>query len=101
MGKQINVASFADMEKASQRLKELSGIYTDIYKQLMQKAEGMGEAWQGADNLAFVNQIKGFTNELQTMAKKLMIASRALHQQNKNYVARQESNITQVKKLVN
>lgn len=101
MGKTISVASFDDMAKASQKLQALSESYTEIYTQLMQEANTMGTAWEGADNLAFVEQINGFTEELKQMAAKLSTASQALDQQRANYVARQESNITQVKKLMN
>ena len=101
MGKQISVASFDDMAKASQKLQSLSETYTEIYTQLMQKAGTMGAAWEGADNLAFVEQINGFTEELKAMAAKLSTASQALDKQRANYVARQDNNITQVKKLVN
>lgn len=61
----------------------------------------MGSAWEGADNLAFVEQINGFTDELKMMASKLSTASQALEKQRANYVARQDNNITQVKKLIN
>lgn len=101
MGKTISVASFEDMEKAAKRLQELSDTYTQIYKELMQEANTMGAAWEGADNLAFVEQINGFTEELKTMAAKISSASQALDKQRANYVARQDNNITQVKKLVN
>ena len=101
MGKTISVASFDDMAKASKRLQALSETYTEIYTQLLQEANTMGTAWEGADNLAFVEQINGFTEELKAMAAKLMTASEALEQQRANYVARQEHNITQVKKLTN
>lgn len=101
MGKQIYVASFDEMAKASKRLQALSESYTEIYTKLLQDANTMGTAWEGADNLAFVEQINGFTEELKAMAAKLLTASQALEKQRANYVARQESNITQVKKLVN
>ena len=101
MGKQISVASFDDMAKASQKLQALSETYTEIYTQLMQEANTRGSAWEGADNLAFVEQINGFTEELKAMAAKLSAASQALDKQRANYVARQDNNITQVKKLVN
>lgn len=101
MGKSLSVASFEDMAKASQKLQTLSETYTEIYTQLLQEANTMGTAWEGADNLAFVGQINGFTEELKQMAQKLSLASQALDRQRANYVARQEHNITQVKKLVN
>ena len=101
MGKVISVASFDDMAKAAQKLQTLSETYTEIYTQLMQEANTMGSAWEGADNLAFVEQINGFTEELKGMAAKLSIAGQSLDKQRANYVARQDTNITQVKKLVN
>jgi WXG100 family type VII secretion target len=101
MGKTISVASFEDMSKASQRLQALSETYTEIYTQLMQEANTMGSAWEGADNLAFVERITGFTDNLKDMASKLALASQALDKQRANYVARQDANIAQVKKLIN
>ena len=101
MGKSINVASFEEMAKASAELHALSETYTQIYTQLLQEASTMGSAWDGADNLAFVEQISGFTDELKTMAAKLETASEALDKQRQNYVDRQENNIAQVKKLAN
>ena len=101
MGKTFSVASFDDMAKAAQKLQSLSESYTEIYTQLMQEANTMGVAWEGADNLAFVEQINGFTEELKAMAAKLSLASQSLDKQRANYVAQQENNITQVKKLVN
>ncbi len=101
MGKTIKVTSFEDMAKAAKKLQAISESYTEIYTQLMQEASTMGTAWEGADNLAFVEQITGFTEELKTMAAKVSNASQALDKQRENYVSRQDSNITQVKKLVN
>ena len=101
MGKIISVASFEDMAKASQRLQSISESYTEIYTQLMQAANTMGSAWESADNLAFVEQINGFTEELKAMAAKLSVASQTLDKQRANYIAQQDNNITQVKKLIN
>ena len=101
MGKVFSVSSFDEMEKTAVRLEELSEIYTDIYKQLMQEASTMGTAWEGADNLAFVTRITGFTEELQTMAAKLKLAGETLKKQKGNYVAQQNNNISEVNKLVN
>ncbi len=101
MGKTIYVASFEEMAAASQKLRASSENYTQIYTQLMQAASTMGSAWDGADNLAYVQRITGFTEELKKMAEKLALASEALDKQRANYVARQDDNITQVGKLTN
>ncbi len=101
MGKILSVSSFEEMEKASKKLHEISETYTRIYTQLMQEAQTMGAAWEGADNLAFVERITGFTEELQAMAGKLLHASEVLELQKQNYEARQQDNMDQVGKLTN
>ena len=100
MGKKIRVTP-EELETASQKLSGYSETYTEIYTQLLQEAGTMGEAWEGEDNLAFVDQINGLLEELKSMAQKLMTGSEALHQQKTNYVQRQEANIAQVRKLSN
>lgn len=91
----------SELESASKKLASISESYTGIYTQLMQQAQTMGAAWEGADNLAFVEQISGFCEELKSMATKLETASTTLHTQAQNYESRQNDNITQVKKLTN
>ena len=89
------------LKEASKQLQNLSDSYTQIYTQLLQQASEMGAAWEGPDNLAFVQQINGFLEELQAMAKKLSLASQTLEAQGSNYATRCDDNITQVQKLVN
>lgn len=100
MGKVIRVTP-EELEAASKKMHEFSGTYTQIYQQLMQEAGAMGTAWEGEDNIAFVNQITGFCEELKLMADKLQTASDALLQQKTNYSNRQQANIEQVKQLIN
>lgn len=100
MGKRIRVTP-EELQKASQKVSSISQSYTDIYTKLLQQARTMGEAWEGDDNLAFVNQINGFCEDLKSMADKLQTASQALDKQSKNYSGTQEGNITQVKRLAN
>lgn len=89
----------AELLAASQKLASISESYTSIYNQLMQQAQMMGAAWEGADNQAFVEQISGFGEELKSMAEKINTASQALRTQAQNYENRQNDNIAQVKKL--
>ena len=100
MGKFIRVTP-EELGTASKKLTEISGTYTEIYQQLLGEAEGMGQAWQGDDNLAFVNRINGFLEELQAMAKKIESAGATLEAQRVNYVNRQQANIDAVNKLTN
>lgn len=100
MGKVIRVTP-EELESASKKIAEISETYTGIYSQLMDQANQMGSAWEGEDNLAFVNQINGFCEELKQMAEKLQVASDALLKQKSNYLQRQETNISQVRQLTN
>lgn len=101
MGKTANITSFAEVEKISKNLQSFSETYTKIYTQLLQKANTMGSAFEGADNLAFVEQINGFTEELKMMAAKISQMSQIIEQEKVNYANQQNHNINQVKKLVN
>ena len=101
MGKTIQVASFSEMESTSLKLKEYSESYDSISKQLLQAAENMGTAWEGADNLAFVQQIQGFSDDLKSMADKLLLAAEALKKQQDSYALTQERLIQAVSRLTN
>ena len=96
MGKNIQVDP-SKIDSASAKLDELSTTYDSIAKQLMMDATTMGDAWQGEDNQAFCNQIKGFTEEL----SQLKSASETLRQQSTNYKNRQDAITSAVKNLAN
>ena len=100
MGKTIRVTP-EELGAAAKKMFDHSTTYRKIYALLMQDAETMGSAWEGDDNRAFVEQIRGFCQKLEDMAKKLELAGTALKQQQENYAKRQQANIEQVKKLPN
>ncbi len=100
MGKTFTVDPQA-LSDAATKLSDISGNYTEISNQLMEKAQTMGTAWDAEDNLAFVAQITGFCEDLKAMASKLMTASETVAQQSANYKTHCEDNIAQVKKLTN
>lgn len=100
MGKVIKVTP-EELLKAGTALQEHAEAYTTIYTKLMEQAGTMGTAWQGDDNVAFVNQINGFCDDLKAMADKLSAGAASLQKQAENYQQRQESNIAAVKKLAN
>jgi WXG100 family type VII secretion target len=90
-----------ELHKASQKFTQLADDYTTVYNRLMNTAGTMGEAWKAADNLAFVEQITGFCDELKEMTAHLGQAAQALEQQAKNYETTRDNNVTGVKKLTN
>jgi WXG100 family type VII secretion target len=90
-----------ELHKASQKLTELSGDYTDVHTRLINTASTMGDAYKSADNLAFVDQINGFCDDLKAMTDHLVQAAQALDQQAKNYEDTRDNNIVGVKQLAN
>lgn len=91
----------AQMEAAATSLRTASEDYTRIYGRLMNAANTMGSAWDSADNVAFVNQINGCTEALKAMADKLALTAQVITKMKDNYIAVQDNNKTQVRKLAN
>lgn len=89
------------MSDTSKKFLDISASYRDISTQLMEKAQTMGAAWDAEDNLAFVNQITGFCDDLKAMAEHLQRAGETLAQQSSNYKTHCDDNSSQVKKLAN
>ena len=100
MGEVIKVDPKKLLE-AADKMEGSASKYEKIGKSLMERATRMGEAWQGEDNQAYVNQIKGFTDDLESMVKKLRRVVAALQAQAKNYNDTQKNNIDNAKKLNN
>ncbi len=97
----IRVDSYEQMKATADQLRAISENYSSISAQLLDRAGTMGAAWEGEDNLAFVARINGFAEELNLMAKKVMLCSETLDAQWRNYKVTQENNISQVNKLKN
>ncbi|MBR5969772.1 MAG: WXG100 family type VII secretion target [Lachnospiraceae bacterium] len=90
-----------ELKKASGELNRIAGDYTDIYNRLITTARTMGDAWKAADNLAYVEQINGFCDDLKQMADHLTLASETLMKQAVNYETNRDNNISGVRQLTN
>lgn len=90
-----------ELHKAASTFAQLASDYSSIYNRLLNTASTMGEAWKAADNLAYVDQINGFCDDLKAMTQHLEQASKALEQQAQNYESTRDNNITSVKQLAN
>ena len=90
-----------ELHKAADKFRDLSQEYSTVYQRLINCASTMGEAWKAADNLAFVDQINGFCDELKNMTDHLTQAASALDMQAKNYEDARDNNISSVKQLAN
>ena len=90
-----------ELHTASQKFTQLASEYTTVHNRMINTASTMGEAWKAADNLAFVEQIIGFCDDLEEMTKHLDQAAQALEQQAANYETTRDNNVNGVKQLVN
>lgn len=89
------------LHTAAQKFYEISQEYTSVYTRLLNAASTMGDAWNSADNLAFVEQINGFCEELKAMVTHLEQASQTLNKQASNYETVRDNNQSAVRQLNN
>ena len=71
MSVRTSVDSFQSLGDATAKLNDYSSSYTQISNQLIDVASTMEHAWQGKDNLAYVNRINGLVPKLKWLADKL------------------------------
>ena len=90
-----------ELRKTSQKFTQLASDYTSVHNRLINTASTMGDAWKAADNLAFVDQINGFCDDLKAMTSRLEQAAKALEQQAVNYETTRDNNVAGVKQLAN
>lgn len=91
----------AKLDSAALKLDDQAAEYERQYKQLFSEVDGMAAAWQGADNLAYVNQIKGFMDDFQKMVSLMKQYSEFLKHSAKTYKDTQNDIINQAKRLSN
>lgn len=91
----------AKLEAAAQKMDAQAADYEKQFNQLFNEVDGMGAAWKGADNVAFVSQIKGFQDDFQKMAKLMRDYSEFLKHSAKTYKETQNETINQAKRLRN
>jgi len=63
----------AKLEATATKVESFAAEYQKKYTALMSEVEAMGKNWEGADNIAYVTQVKGFTDDFERM-KQLMTA---------------------------
>lgn len=96
----INVEPQA-LEQTATRMEEQCTSYDKTYHQLYSCVDAMQVAWQGSDNLAYVNQIKGFQKDFNQMVILMRQYVEFLRQSAKAYRMTQEDRIAQARALTN
>lgn len=89
----------AALKNTASKLSEASSEYERIYKQLIQTAASMGQAYDSEDNRRFVTSIEGCCAALQAMANKLQLASETLSKASVNYSETEAHNAQQAGRL--
>ena len=89
------------LEAASKQISTQAAEYESIFRNLFTEVDNMSAAWQGADNLAFTNQIKGFTDNFQDMKKLMDQYSEFLKYAAQMYRQTQDDRVAQAKNLTN
>jgi len=75
--------------------------YQRLFKKLYSDVDNISAVWQGEDNLAFVNQIKGFLDDFNRMSQIMNQYSDFLRNSARSYRDCQSQLVQQVKSLTN
>lgn len=100
MGKIIEVTP-EELESAAGRIEGLAADYKTQYEKLYSETSAMASTWAGKDNLAFINQIDGFKDDLQTMHAEMLNYADYLRKTAKAYRDTQDAVVTEARKLAN
>jgi WXG100 family type VII secretion target len=84
MGNQITVQP-AQLDAARQKVEAALPQYQNAHKQLYSEVNAMGQAWQGADNVAYVKQINQFEDDFQRLEKLMQQYIEFLHYASSHY----------------
>jgi len=89
------------LETTATAIDNQAADYEKSFGLLFSEVDAMATAWQGADNLAFTNQIKGFEDDFKAMASLMKQYSEFLKTSAKTYRTTQSDVASQAGKLVN
>lgn len=100
MARKITVTP-EQLTSASEKIDTLAADYQKVYMKLYTEIESMNAAWDGADNVAYTSQVKGFEDDFQLMYKLMLDYSAFLKNSAQMYSQTQDDIISQASKLTN
>lgn len=100
MGNKIQVDP-AQLNSTASRIDSQVAEYRKLYNKLFSDTAAMKAAWQGKDNQAFTNQIEGFRQDFDLMAKLMDEYSQFLKTSATTYQKAQEDTVSAAQKLGN
>ena len=89
------------LESTAGRIESLAADYKSQYDQLYSETNAMASTWSGKDNVAFVNQIDGFKDDLAKMHNLMINYADFLRKSAKAYRDTQDNVVSEARKLVN
>ena len=89
------------LESTAGRIENLAADYKSQYDQLYSETNAMASTWSGKDNVAFVNQIDGFKDDLAKMHNLMINYADFLRKSAKAYRDTQDNVVSEARKLVN
>lgn len=89
------------LEQASTKIQGLVDQYEQQYKDVFKKIEALKACWDGSDNLAYVEQVKGFEEDFKNMAKEMDNYAKFLKDSANAYRSVQQQVAQNAKKLTN
>ena len=89
------------LDTAASKIEALVGEYQKLYAQLYSEVDGLGAAWKGQDNVAFVTQIKGFEDDFQNMSAIMSEYARFLRDSATKYRETQTEVMNSARRLAN
>lgn len=100
MGRTIRVNP-QELNTVASRIDNQAAEYRRLYNMLFSDVGRMRAAWQGVDNQAFTEQIEGFREDFDMMARLMDEYSAFLKNAAKTYQAAQDDVVANARKLAN
>lgn len=100
MGRVI-VVTPEELEKTASLIESLASDYKSQYDALYNETGALAAKWKGKDNVAFINQIDGFKDDLKSMYQLMNNYVDFLRKTAKAYRATQDEVVAQAKRLSN
>ena len=89
------------LETTAGRIESMATEYKTQYQKLYSETDAMASTWSGKDNVAFVQQIAGFKDDLEKMHTLMNQYADFLRKSAKTYRDTQDAVTSEARKLVN
>ena len=89
------------LETTAGKIEGLAADYKTQYESLYNETGAMASTWSGKDNVAFIDQIAGFKEDLQKMHQLMLSYAEFLRKSAKTYRETQEAIVAEARKLMN